>query len=277
MRKAIVTLLIVAASSGASFAKPPIALHVVPSRPAVAAAVSLDRAVMTTRPLPAIKAYFPQEYRQIATVVEGASRAHQSDGEIAGTISRMSNAVMGAVSPYYNTDNTIEYMVISRDMLKYISAEMPDECVEFMRPDGRLSAAARVKLAAMVAKQPAWRFDMIEASLKQAATVPSQPTSGTPDPIIVQAVREIAIQDMPESLRPYLHPIDPSQRVSAQESEAACRYTSGVIDATLQLPPEQAVATFKQLSRPARGLWSVSERLLPSNQATVLLVATRNP
>ena len=224
----------------------------------------MDRAVMTTRPLPVIKAYFPATYRQIAVVVDDAARAHESDAQIAGAIEGMSHALMGRMSPYYDTNNTIEYMANSRDMLRAVIAQAPGQCAQFMRADGRLNAEARATLVAMLAKQPPWRTGLMEASLKQAASYPAKPAAGQPSAIVVQAIRDVAIQNMPEAMRKYLRPIDPAGPVSPREAEAACRYTSGLISATLQLPPDEAATTFKQLSDPARGLWSVSEHLIPA-------------
>ena len=266
MRTAIATVLVLAVSGGASAAQPRHAMHAMargtahaaPSQPAA------DRAVMAIQPLPVIKAYYPQAYRQIAAVVEDAARGRQSDAEIAGSIEGMSHALMGRMSPYYNTDNTIDYMANSRDMLREVIAEAPGQCAQFMRADGHLNAEAREILATMLVKQPGWRAGLMQASLKQAATAPAQPAAGAPNPIVVQAIRGVAIQNVPESLRKYLRPIDPAGPMSPQEAEAACRYTSGLISATLQLPPEQAATTFKQLSDPAHGLWSVSEHLIPS-------------
>lgn len=275
MRTAIATFLVLAVSGGALAAQPRHATHALargaahaaPSRPVA------DRAVMATQPLPVIKAYYPAEYRQIAAVVEDGARARLSDAEIAGSIEGMSHALLGRMSPYYNTDNTIDYMANSRDMLRQAIAEAPGQCAQFMRADGRLNAEARATLVAMLAKQPPWRTGLMEASLKQAASYPAKPAAGQPSAIVVQAIRDVAIQNMPEAMRKYLRPIDPAGPVSPREAEAACRYTSGLISATLQLPSEQAATTFKQLNDPAHGLWSVSEHLIrspdPSARLTV--------
>ncbi len=266
MRTAIATFLVLAVSGGALAAQPRHSTHALargtahaaPSQPAA------DRAVMATQPLPVIKAYYPQEYRQIAAVVDDGARAHQSAAEIAGSIEGMSHALLGRMSPYYNTDNTIDYMANSRDMLREVIAQAPGQCAQFMRADGRLNAEARATLATLLAKQPGWRAGLMQASLKQAATVPAKPAAGAPNPIVLQAIRDVALHNVPAALRVYLRPINPAGPMSPQESEAACRYTSGLITATLQLPSEQAATTFKQLSDPARGLWSVSEHLIPS-------------
>ena len=189
----------------------------------------------------------------------------------------MANAFVGEVSAAYDTNNTIEYMAISRDVLRSVIAEMPDACVEFMRPGGRLNAEARAKLAVIFSKQPVWRVSVMEASLRQAATSPSKPATGAPNRIVVQSIRDVALAGVPETLRRYLRPIDLSKPASPQESEAACRYTSGAINATLQLPPEQAATTFKHLHDPAAGLLSVGERLLPIGASPNLTVAERYP
>ena len=273
MRTAIATFLVLAVSGGGLAAQPRHATHALargaahaaPSRPVA------DRAVMATQPLPVIKAYYPTEYRQIAAVVDDGARAHQSDAEIAGSIEGMSHALLGRMSPYYNTDNTIDYMANSRDMLREVIALAPGQCAQFMRADGRLNAEARATLANMLAKQPNWRAGLMQASLKQAATAPAPPAAGAPNPIVLQAIRDVAIHNMPAALRVYLRPINPAGPMSPQESEAACRYTSGLLTATLQLPTEQAATTFKQLNDPAHGLWSVSEHLIPSPDASARL------
>jgi len=289
MRGAIAALLVLTASGGATAATMSRASHFVMHRASRGADMRvaptdrvddavIDRAVLATRPLPVIKAYYPEKFRQIAAVVDSAARERQSEAEIAGSIQSMSDSVMAEMSPYYDTANTIEYMVVSRDMLRSLAAEMPDACVPFMRSDGRMSPATREKLASIAARQPAWQLDVMEASLRQAATAPAKPAVGEVNPIVVQAIRDIALQGVPDALRKYLHPIDASRAVSPQESEAACRYTTGIISATLQLPPEQAVATFKRLSRPAHGLLSVSERLVPeADGSAAMTVAASYP
>ena len=286
MRRALAALLIGIASCGAATAQParPTRGHAGRSVTAVdarrverASEVPFNGAVLATRPLPTIRALYPQEYRQIAAAVDAAARAHQSDAEIARLVERMANDFVGEISAAYDTNNTIEYMVLSRDVLRSVIAEMSDSCMEFMRPQGRLSAEARAKLAAIFSKQPVWRVSMMEASLRQAATAPSKPGIGEPGRIVVQSIRDVALDGIPESLRRYLRPIDPSKPASPQESEAACRYTSGLINATLQLPPEQAAATFKRLHDPSAGLWSVGEKLLPTGTPANLTVAERYP
>lgn len=285
MRLAIVALLVGLTSSGAQAARPSRVAHVFPLRVASHAAsgvsvqsARVDHAALAMRPMPTIKTYYPQAYGHIAAAVDTASRAHRSDGEIAGTVGTMSNALMGEMAPFYDTNNTIEYMALSRDLLRAVVAEMPDACVDLMRSDGRLSGAARETLAALIAKQPAWRPAMMEAALKQAATVPATPVAGAPNAIVVQSIREVAYQNVPAALRPYLHVIEASKTASPRESEAACRFASGVISATMELPPEQAAATFKLLSRADHGVWTLSESLIPTSDTTMrLTVASREP
>jgi hypothetical protein len=281
MRIALATLMIGVASVGAAAAGPARAPHVVPARVSPAGdanAVRNDRQVMGMRPLPTIKTYYPETYQHIAVAVDTAARSHQSDGEIAGTVAAMSNALVAQMSPYYDTNNTIEYMALSRDLLRAVVAEMPDACMDVMRSDGRMSAGARETLAALIAKQPVWRSSMIEAALRQAATAPVKPAVGAPNAIVVLSIRDVAYQSVPAVLRPYLHPIDAGRQASPRESEAACRFTGGIISATMELPPAQAAATFKLLSRADHGLWSVSERLIPAaDSSAVLTVASRDP
>jgi len=255
MRNAIAALFVGLMSVGSAAAQP--AGRPLLVRPAPVG----DQSALALRPLPTIKAYYPETYRQIVAVVETAARTHQSNLEIAGAVGQKSNTLMADMAPYYDTTNTIEYMVVSRDVLVSMAREMPGECVEFMRPDGHLSSGARETLATILAKQPVWRQDMVEASLRQAASAPAKPPVGATNPIVARSIREIALQSVPAALRPFLHPIDPARPVSAQESEAACRYAGGIIAATLQLPPEQAAGTFKRLSAPTRGLLSASAML----------------